>query len=821
MAAPMILSKAYSTVTSQADVVSLNTCTTSVSTRKTRLHSKDNTMVKNYTMNDVKCLQKKKNYCDRPFINIIPKDSGRQLKIECSTGCYELLKVELTEMTVSNDVSDKFNIVFTTENVSDLKGNSPEFIIRANNKLNSGAPGKRSKFTINLYHTQCSLLINGNNVSTFQDEILPHIMENLEKNPKLNSLDRMYANIIDRCLSQSIQTPDQHVSLIADPCAILPQGVTAADDSQHLGSEQEEKRSPDICIHCDMRVIKGIACDNCEQWNHFDCEQLDKNLENFYQDGNSPYSCLSCRQLSLRPDHSLCTENCADENNNFDIIDNEPIPIPNVNTLENENNMMKNDNHMNVSVPETKNRMKNDNHTNVSVPETKNSSGTTNNEFCVFVSDSGGEEQITTRKSMPENNINKTKMNPEGTETNEVPVLTQKKQTRRKKNETAADNDLAQQVDHSASMIQRLERKIEDLERANKLSYLQNQAVAPNSRLQEPSQDSYPSLEHNLSHRISNLEKDLLHSRLSSLESMQQLSLQINTLTLQTSLTTQNFRSSPTYHMTHPPPLLTPWRYPPPFTAGFPPPGPYPVPQHLPVLNNYPTAHAMPPWYPQGMMPAPKHVQTTTAGMNQTSAPMHQECLKTTQGPHVDKHDKQDGPMRSSENLGQEIPRKKRLSNDWGRKYKQPPRFDKKLRPSGLQQINSPIYELKSPDIHSTPKNVRFDGVEIINVSNITMQTTTPDTSYSDETIQVITAETEKKTLPVQEIVIDEDVSPSMTQSKNHEDIPTVTPLLPDERTEQMPPEVNRSDQSSFLWKSRASKRKDLQRQKAQRQPSA
>ena len=230
---------------------------------------------RNYALNEVRNLQKKRSHCERPFLNIIPKDSGRQLKIKCSAGCYELLKNEIVKMTSSPDISVKFNIFFTTELVNDCKGYIPEMIIKATNRLSTGAPGKRKKFTVNMYHTQCSLLINGNSTPTFQDEILPILIKKLETNPQLSDLDRFYANIIDRCLSQSILNPEKQTSVCASPHkALVNDGCADSrqDDPYVQDLEQSKPENTEICIHCQNSVSSGIACDNCEHWYHFECE---------------------------------------------------------------------------------------------------------------------------------------------------------------------------------------------------------------------------------------------------------------------------------------------------------------------------------------------------------------------------------------------------------------------------------------------------------------------------------------------------------------------------------------------------------------------
>ena len=73
-------------------------------------------------------------------------------------------------------------------------------------------------------------------------------------------------------------------------------------ESSRSGNADGIVKSTGTCLHCNTKVDNGIACDNCQQWYHFDCESLDKNFRTFYSEGDTPYSCLSCRQLTVFTD---------------------------------------------------------------------------------------------------------------------------------------------------------------------------------------------------------------------------------------------------------------------------------------------------------------------------------------------------------------------------------------------------------------------------------------------------------------------------------------------------------------------------------------
>ena len=224
---------------------------------------------RNYKLNIKKSLQKKRDACNKPFINIIPKDNGTQTKIECSAGCYELLKREILEISSNPQLYEKFNICLQHIDVSDQAQNKPELIIKAFNRKADGNSGRRQKFT-NLYHTQSSLLINGRNAALFQKEIFPDLMLRIQQSPEMSNLDKHTASLIDRCVYESAENPTACTSLIGNQIVI-------SDSPKSKESLNSETLS--VCIHCNKEVTtKGIQCDVCSRWYHFACEFIDEYL---------------------------------------------------------------------------------------------------------------------------------------------------------------------------------------------------------------------------------------------------------------------------------------------------------------------------------------------------------------------------------------------------------------------------------------------------------------------------------------------------------------------------------------------------------------
>ena len=132
---------------------------------------------------------------------MMPRDAGDQLKIDCSAGCYEILKAEILEHLYDPVTKQRFEIIPEKKLCLDIAGSSPEMNIRVFNRLNNGNKGKTLKFAISLYNTQCSLLVNGKKTYLFKDKILPELIDNIHAKPGMEHLDRHLAALIDRSTS--------------------------------------------------------------------------------------------------------------------------------------------------------------------------------------------------------------------------------------------------------------------------------------------------------------------------------------------------------------------------------------------------------------------------------------------------------------------------------------------------------------------------------------------------------------------------------------------------------------------------------------------
>ena len=515
-------------------------------------HMDLDTKVKNFSLNKDKSLQKKRDHCGRPFINVIPRDAGRQIKIECSTGCYELLKTEIIQLVKDEEFGKKFGLFIHQEAVTDLDGNSPELIIKATNRLKTGAQGKFHKFTINLYHTQCSLLINGNATPLLNESILPMLLKKLESNPKLTLLDKMYAEVIDRCLAKSIEKPD-HSCAQALPSQHTTEEPKAAPLQDNMTILELSSDDLDSCRHCNQIVEHGIACDNCHQWYHFSCESLDQRFAAFYDEKETPYSCLSCRHLTvylnethtslddppLALDQGPVRVDEADELPAGSDIQTElqDTPPPIYGTVPSSDVTPRSslyglDGHIqSETVPASSQGQQTPASISLNVIPTT----VTPNPILTttpFLPTSG--KLISSRDDGPlkKNNTEAMQTTKDPPSSNLNP--TQKKATRKRNSENPIPSDLQQQLDFSSKTIQTMEKKIEDLERRNRLLELKTYTSQPEVRVEETANSCHaPSSDAVTLQRINNLEHEIIRTRLAHLESMQQLSLQMNMMAFQ------------------------------------------------------------------------------------------------------------------------------------------------------------------------------------------------------------------------------------------------------------------------------------------------
>ncbi|KAH3737520.1 hypothetical protein DPMN_044113 [Dreissena polymorpha] len=120
-----------------------------------------------YTLNLKKSLQKKLDSTDQD--DVIIYETGGGFRLLLNTGMYELFKIAADQFFTNNTLQFKCCKV----PVHDRQGN----LVETQYKLSSGRQGI---YTLNLYHTKSSCLINGENAHQFTEIHLPAMLKNIE-----------------------------------------------------------------------------------------------------------------------------------------------------------------------------------------------------------------------------------------------------------------------------------------------------------------------------------------------------------------------------------------------------------------------------------------------------------------------------------------------------------------------------------------------------------------------------------------------------------------------------------------------------------------
>ena len=182
--------------------------------------------VKNYVLNPDKALDKKLSNCDRKEeIKITSTFGGTKLIFQ--TGAYELFK------TAARNYFKTIPDQPLARSVRDQKGAEVSQVYRITSK-----DGK--KYTLNLYHTTSSALVNGRNETLFLNTDLPNIIKSIDGKGNGKHLNQL--------IKQSLLKLENHAEEPDDQCPIC--------------HEQVEKQA--------------VLCFKGNHWVHYSCENLSK-----------------------------------------------------------------------------------------------------------------------------------------------------------------------------------------------------------------------------------------------------------------------------------------------------------------------------------------------------------------------------------------------------------------------------------------------------------------------------------------------------------------------------------------------------------------
>ena len=159
--------------------------------------------------------------------DFVVTQTGGGIKFVLNTGTYEVFKIA-TEDFYKNESNTK--ITYKQESVSDIQNMCVETRYKA-------SQGRTHLYTLNMYHTRCSCLVNGKKTSYFMMTDLQDILSIIQNNLSAENTNLTQVNskirgwLLDYC--QNSDQNDQHTSTA---CA-----TEARSSTTHLNSQQNRK----------------------------------------------------------------------------------------------------------------------------------------------------------------------------------------------------------------------------------------------------------------------------------------------------------------------------------------------------------------------------------------------------------------------------------------------------------------------------------------------------------------------------------------------------------------------------------------------------
>ena len=131
--------------------------------------NKKTTEKRRYEVNGNKALHRKLSAADRPDVTV--KETGGGVVFTFNTGTYELFNFAAELYFKTTNINSNTRLT----SVTDKKGNEVE------TKYNVSSPQKNISYTLTLYHTKSTCLVNGKNTRQFIDSDLSEILAGIEK----------------------------------------------------------------------------------------------------------------------------------------------------------------------------------------------------------------------------------------------------------------------------------------------------------------------------------------------------------------------------------------------------------------------------------------------------------------------------------------------------------------------------------------------------------------------------------------------------------------------------------------------------------------
>lgn len=308
-----------------------------INTRPRNVKHSRNDHTVSYTLDRNKAIEKKLEATRRPF-TVTPVLSPGNLVLVFSAAAYEEFK-QVT-LNVLNSLSYNVNTTSTSDKTGVIISES--LVVKENSvKL----------FVLNFYNSTSKVLLNGkqNHVLEFVNSTLRSILEILDRNSDFMSINCHIRKYCEEFLSNKTRsqtyTRDSNCSgggktAISDHttnnsnCSNSEKTITTVHSSDLVclsGNDNSAVMNPPAlspsimvssdespsCPVCDKPCgehSRSVACDNCDRWLHYKCENLSqRDIKLYESDITNNYICHSCTNLI---DQNSTANNPALDNEN-------------------------------------------------------------------------------------------------------------------------------------------------------------------------------------------------------------------------------------------------------------------------------------------------------------------------------------------------------------------------------------------------------------------------------------------------------------------------------------------------------------------------
>ncbi|MCG8113223.1 MAG: hypothetical protein N0E59_20925, partial [Candidatus Thiodiazotropha taylori] len=197
-------------------------------------------------------------------------------------------------------------------------------LFRVFNKKKDGSQGLQLKFSVNFYHTTSSVLVNGNRVEIFENELFKPICGAIKASClKLSVINEQIAQVLSSTekveAAGTVRAIDNVVSNNMDienlPEQLTQESTESSQDNPttHDITHDNSNVNITLCPSCEQTAgDQTIACEECGEWYHFSCTGLNNKSADAIP-SDVPFICLACNDNLLyapsdNEQHNLTTD---------------------------------------------------------------------------------------------------------------------------------------------------------------------------------------------------------------------------------------------------------------------------------------------------------------------------------------------------------------------------------------------------------------------------------------------------------------------------------------------------------------------------------